>query len=803
MPRISELPTASSADNADELPANQSGVTRKVTVAQVRAGLASAAHTHAASDITSGTLPVARGGTGSGDAATARANLGAAASGLVTSSGLAMAASRLLGRTTSGTGAVEEISVGSGLVLSSGVLSATGGGGGGDPFDVVSATAGATYAGTGFVGNTVVALTMTGNTVVSPPSGTFPSGQRITVVYELTASGGTRAPSFPAFTVAGGITPVRPVAAGDTLTVVTYTDNGGTTWYLAGVESFTSLPVKATPSPTDVVVIADTADGGRQKSATLSAVVSGGGAAAAGVVTSSGLTMGSSRLLGRTSSGAGAVEEIEIGSGLALSSGVLSATGGGGGGDPFDVVTGSAGATYQGTGFTGNTIVKLTMTGNTAVSPPTGSFQAGQRVTVVYELLASGESRTPSFPTFVLTGGVTPLQPVLDGNVLTVVTYTDDGGATWNIAGVENFAAVPEKAAPSATDRVVISDSADGDKQKSATLAAVVSGGGGAVAGAVGSSGLTMSSARLLGRSTAGTGAVEEITLGGGLTLSEGVLSASGGGGGGGAGDLGLDPPRWFLAQALVGSGFTLADILSGRRVEHSYRHWATWIGSSGGVVGWQSAGAGGSGGPIIATDPFSWAINNTGLPHRMAFRLNSGAAANNYGQVYQFGYYSGVSMRAQPSQGVLPFAWGEVGLDVLSDATDTYRLRVGLTYETLNAAASDNVGPTVALFYTHGTNGGRWCFLTRGATAAGAQTLTDTGIEAVAQVWYRWAVVALNDTTLRVWISDGTNTFRTNVAMPTGSVYDLVYAARITKTAGSTAQNALLRECGVGIVFV
>jgi hypothetical protein len=41
-----------------------------------------------------------------------------------------MATSRLLGRTTASTGAIEEISVGSGLSLSSGTLTATGVGGG-------------------------------------------------------------------------------------------------------------------------------------------------------------------------------------------------------------------------------------------------------------------------------------------------------------------------------------------------------------------------------------------------------------------------------------------------------------------------------------------------------------------------------------------------------------------------------------------------------------------------------------------------------------------------------------------------
>ena len=55
------------------------------------------------------------------------------------------------------------------------------------------------------------------------------------------------------------------------------------------------------------------------------------GAAASGSITASGLTQATSRLIGRTSSGTGAIEEIQIGSGLSLSAGELSATGGSGG----------------------------------------------------------------------------------------------------------------------------------------------------------------------------------------------------------------------------------------------------------------------------------------------------------------------------------------------------------------------------------------------------------------------------------------------------------------------------------------
>ncbi|WP_439577263.1 hypothetical protein [Elioraea sp.] len=49
--RISQYPSTSSANNADELVANQNGTTVKLTVGQVRATLASAVHTHAEADI--------------------------------------------------------------------------------------------------------------------------------------------------------------------------------------------------------------------------------------------------------------------------------------------------------------------------------------------------------------------------------------------------------------------------------------------------------------------------------------------------------------------------------------------------------------------------------------------------------------------------------------------------------------------------------------------------------------------------------------------------------------------------------
>ena len=100
---------------------------------------AAASHTHAASAITSGTLDVARLPVGTGSTQVAAGShthvvadvTGAAASGSITSSGLTQATARILGRTSSSTGSIEEIQLGSGLSLSAGELSATGGGSGG------------------------------------------------------------------------------------------------------------------------------------------------------------------------------------------------------------------------------------------------------------------------------------------------------------------------------------------------------------------------------------------------------------------------------------------------------------------------------------------------------------------------------------------------------------------------------------------------------------------------------------------------------------------------------------------------
>ncbi len=104
--------------------------------------------------------------------------------------------------------------------------------------------------------------------------------------------------------------------------------------------------------------------------------------ATSGAVGSSGLTMSTDRLLGRTSDDVGVVEEIIVGAGLSLADGVLSCTassatlpaGNVGFGDPDDVLTGSASLTYDSDPATGGLTVANTTPSSSAT---TGALVVG------------------------------------------------------------------------------------------------------------------------------------------------------------------------------------------------------------------------------------------------------------------------------------------------------------------------------------------------------------------------------------------------------------------------------------------
>ena len=255
-------------------------------------------------------ITITQGGTGATTAADARTNLGVVATGAVTGSGLTMTAARVLGRTTAATGAIEEMTVGTGLSLSGGVLSST------------SAATGA-VTGSG--------LTMSTAKVLGRTTAATGAIEEMTIGSGLALSGG----------------------------VLSSTAGGGSVTSVSGSGGSTGLTLTGGPiTGSGTLTVAGTlaiASGGTGATTSAGAKTNLG---ITGPVTGSGLTMSTAKLLGRTTAATGAIEEMAIGTGLSLSGGALSST-----------VTSSGGTVTSVSGSGGST--GLTLTGGPITSSGT------------------------------------------------------------------------------------------------------------------------------------------------------------------------------------------------------------------------------------------------------------------------------------------------------------------------------------------------------------------------------------------------------------------------------------------------
>lgn len=197
------------------------------------------------------------------------------------------------------------------------------------------------------------------------------------------------------------------------------------------------------------------------------------------------LTQATDRLLGRTTAGVGATEEITVGSGLSLSAGTLTATG-------TSMVYPGAGIANS-TGSAWGTSYTTTGSGTVVALATSPSF-----ITPILGVPQSADFSTGTFtwPTFNQNTTGTA------ANVTGTVAVGNGGTGATTLTGVlKGNGTSAFTAASAGTDYVA--------------------------PGAFTTSGLTMATARLLGRTTAGTGAPEEILAGTGLTLSAGSLSVT------------------------------------------------------------------------------------------------------------------------------------------------------------------------------------------------------------------------------------------------------------------------------------
>lgn len=180
--------------------------------------------------------------------------------------------------------------------------------------------------------------------------------------------------------VAGANVTITPDDLAETLTITSTGGGGG--GGVATVTAGTGISVNNTDPSNPVVALSSgsiaslaLADTSLQPasigstvqaySATLTnwAAIPPSGKANSGAIGSSGLTMNTARLLGRTTAGAGAPEEITVGSGLSIAGGVITATGGSGTVTSIDI-SGTTGITPSGGPITTSGSITLTLSAN-------------------------------------------------------------------------------------------------------------------------------------------------------------------------------------------------------------------------------------------------------------------------------------------------------------------------------------------------------------------------------------------------------------------------------------------------------
>lgn len=356
-----------------------------------------------------------------------RTTLGAAASGAITASGLTVSANnRLLGRVNSA-GAVEEISLGTGLSFTGTTLNATGGTvtsvnadgsttgmtfSGGPVTGSGTLTLGGTLAvsngGTGAT-SAAAALTSLGAYPASNPSGYTSNTGTVTSTSVTTANGvsGTvsNATTTPAITITlGAITPTSVAASGtvtgsnlsgsntgdQTITLTGDVTGSGTGSFAATIANNAVTFAKVQQIATDKILGRDssgtgvveelavsggvefTGSGGIQTSAFTGDVTKAAGGTSQ-TIASSAVTYAkiqdisaASRLLGRgAGAGAGVTQEISLGTGLSMSGTTLSASAAGTV-TSVDASGGSTGMSFSGGPVT--TTGTLTLDGTLAVA---------------------------------------------------------------------------------------------------------------------------------------------------------------------------------------------------------------------------------------------------------------------------------------------------------------------------------------------------------------------------------------------------------------------------------------------------
>jgi hypothetical protein len=306
------------------------------------------------------------------------------------------------------------------------------------------------------------------------------------------------------------------------------------------------------------------------------------GSTVTGAYTAAGLTMAAARLLGRNTAGTGAAEEIVLGTNLSFSGTTLNATGGGASNlDSLTDVTITTPATNQVLQYNGSQWINAAVQGGgggTVTQVDGGAGMTGSVTTTGALAVGAGTGITVAADsvsvdrTVVDTWYATAAQGTLAGTAVQSVVGTAPitaAGTTTRTVGI-NAASGSNPGSMSSADFTKLGGIATGatanDTDANLKNRANHTGtqAGSTITGPYTGAGLTLATARILGRTSASTGAVEEITIGAGLLLSAGSLIATGGGGSSDGPPIHIDASE-FIPRTTNGCGIDSQETATNR----------------------------------------------------------------------------------------------------------------------------------------------------------------------------------------------------------------------------------------------
>lgn len=149
------------------------------------------------------------------------------------------------------------------------------------------------------------------------------------------------------------------------------------------------------------------------------------GAASAGAITSSGLTMATARLLGRTTASTGAVEEITVGAGLSFAAGALAVA------PTIQAVASSATVTPT---FADTMVTITAQAAALALANPTGTAVSGWRI--IIRIKDNGTARAISYGTQYRALGVTLPTTTVTSKTLYLAMIFNNADTKWDVVAV-------------------------------------------------------------------------------------------------------------------------------------------------------------------------------------------------------------------------------------------------------------------------------------------------------------------------------------------------------------------------------